>query len=433
MDVFEAVQAARERHDVPGVAVGVSEEGVERHQAYGVTSLDSPLDVTPDTRFQVGSITKTFTGTVICELVARGDLELDRPVREYLPDLVLADADATERVTLRHLLSHTGGWFGDYFDDTGWGDDAISIYVERMRELPQQTPVGSLWAYNNSGFALAGRVIELVTGKCYEDAVKELVFDPLELESTTFWPWEVMTERFVLGHVGLGEERQVARPWPVGRSAHPAGGIVSTTPDLLRYARLHLAPPTALAPMQEPQAPAAEEGEWVGLTWYGEDRFATLRHGGGTNGQIAMLVLAPARSFALAVLTNHSPGGVQVVDAALQAVGLAAGEPPAIAAAPLAEYSGVFETALERLTLTPLNGARMRLEGESRGGFPTKDSPPGPQPPPAEVFFYSTDRWIVESGPWKGVRGHFIVDDDGAVRWLRVGGRLYESSARSRT
>lgn len=425
MDVFEAVEAAREQHGVPGVAVGVLEEGEEQHQSYGVTSIENPLEVTPDTRFQVGSITKTFTGTAICELVARGDLDLDRPVREYVPGLVLADTDATERVTLRHLLSHTGGWFGDYFDDTGWGDDAAAVYVERMRELPQQTPVGELWAYNNAGFALAGRAVELVTGKRFEDAVQELVLDPLDLSSTTFWPWEVMTERFAVGHVGEGEELQVARPWPVGRSAHAAGGIVSTTPDLLRYARLHLDPPPALARMQIPQAPTAEEGEWVGLTWYGQDRFGTLLHGGGTNGQISLLVLVPARSFAMALLTNHSPGGLQVIEAALREAGLAADEPQPIEDVPIEGYAGVFETTVDRITLSPLDNARMRVESESLGGFPTKDSPPGPQLPPAEAFFYTPERWYVEAGPLKGMRGHFIHDDDGALRWLRAGGRLF--------
>jgi CubicO group peptidase (beta-lactamase class C family) len=425
MDVFGAVQAAREEHGVPGVAVGVLEEGAERHEGYGVTSVENPLDVTPDTRFQVGSITKTFTGTAICELAARGELDLDLPVREYLPGLALADADATERASVRHLLSHTGGWFGDYFDDTGWGDDAAAVYVERMRDLPQQTPVGELWAYNNAGFTLAGRVVEAVTGKRFEDAVKELVFDPLDLAATTFWPWEVMTERFVVGHVGLGDDLQVARPWPVGRSAHAAGGIVSTTPDLLRYARLHLDPPPALAPMREPQAPAWEEGEWVGLSWYGDDRLGTLRHGGGTNGQLSMLVLVPARSFALALLTNHSPGGLQVINAALEAVGLGADEPQPVDDVDMTEYGGVFETGVSRVTLTPLDGSRIRVQNESLGGFPAKDSPPGPQPPPAEAFFYTPERWYIGEGPLRGGRGHFIRGDDGAVRWLRADGRLY--------
>src|SRR5262249_3751844 len=155
--------------------------------------------------------------------------------------------------------------------------------------------------------------------------------EPLELRSTTFWPWEVMTERFAVGHIGLGDELQVARPWQIGRYAAAAGGISSTTADLLRYARLHLDPPPALAPMQEPQAPTADEGEWVGLTWYGEDRFGTIRHGGGTNGQLSLLLLQPSRSYALALLTNGSPGGVQVTGAMLRAAGLAPDDPQALA------------------------------------------------------------------------------------------------------
>jgi CubicO group peptidase (beta-lactamase class C family) len=425
MDVFDAVRAAREEHGVPGVAIGVLEDGVERHEAYGVTSVENPLEITSDTRFQIGSITKTFLGTAVCELVARGEIDLDTPVRGHVPEFVLADADASERVTMRHLLTHTGGWFGDYFDDTGWGDDAFSIYVSRMRDLPQQTPLGDLWAYNNSGFVLAGHVVERITDKRVEDVIRELVLDPLELASTTFWPWEVMTERFAVGHNGSGDELTVARPWPIGRYAAAAGGLSSTTPDLLRYARLHLDPPPALAPMQEPQAPAGEEGEWVGLTWYGEDRFGTIRHGGGTNGQLSLLLLQPSRSYALALLTNGSPGGVQVTQAMLQAAGLAPEEPQPLADVDQTDFSGVFRTTNEITTLTPLDGGRIRLDFEDLGGFPTKDSPPGPQIPPAEAFFYTPDRWMIDAGPLKGSRGHFIRGADGSVSWLRMGGRLY--------
>ncbi len=176
--------------------------------------------------------------------------------------------------------------------------------------------------------------------------------------------------------------------------------------------------------MQEPQAAASEEGEWVGLTWYGDDRFGTISHQGGTNGQIALLALVPARSYAIAVLTNHSPGGIQVVEAALRAAGLAADDPQPIDGAASAEHAGVFETAGGRVTLTPLEGGRLRVEIESFGGFPKKDSPPGPQLPAAEAFFYTPERWCIEDGPLKGAHGHFIRGDDG-VRWLRVGGRLY--------
>jgi CubicO group peptidase (beta-lactamase class C family) len=430
MDVFDAVAARREELGVPGVAVGVLRDGDERYAAFGVTSVENPLEVTPDTRFQIGSITKTVVGTVVLTLVDQGALDLDRPVRAYLPELRLADPDATERATLRHLLAHTGGWAGDYFDDTGWGDDAAARYVERMAGLAQLTPVGELWSYNNAGFVLAGRVIETVTGKRFEDVVQELVFDPLELTSSSFWPWEVMTYRFAVGH--QGDAPEVARPWPVGRSAHAAGGIVSTTPDLLRYARLHLDPPPMLAAMQEPQAATAEEGEWVGLTWYGEDRFGTIRHGGGTLGQLSLLVLQPGTGFAMAVLTNHSPNGLQVIDAALAAAGLKAPEPEPVTGAPVDEYVGVYETPGDRLTLTAA-GDRVVLDFEPLGGFPARDSPPGPKPPPMEAFFYTPERWLVGEGPYKGVRGQFIRSATGDVEWLRIGGRLYRNQLRSRS
>jgi hypothetical protein len=177
--------------------------------------------------------------------------------------------------------------------------------------------------------------------------------------------------------------------------------------------------------MQEPQAPAGEEGQWVGLTWYGEDRFGTIRHGGGTNGQLALLVLQPSRSFALALLTNGSPGGVQVHEAMLRAAGLTPEEPQPLADVDQSDFAGVFRTTNGIITLTPLDGGRIRLDLEDLGGFPTKDSPPGPQLPPAEAFFYTPDRWNVGEGPIAGTRGHFIRGEDGSVSWLRVGGRLY--------
>ena len=425
MNVFEAVRVRQVEMHVPGVSVGVLQDGEERHEGFGVTSVDNPLEVTPETRFQIGSISKTFTGTAVMHLVAEGVIDLDRPVREYVPGLELADSGATAGVNMRHLLAHTGGWVGDYFDDTGWGDDAVARYVERMRTLPQLTALGELWSYNNAGFALAGRVVEVVTGERFEDVVKRLVFDPLGLASSTYWPWEVMTERFVVGHVDEDGEARVARPWPVGRSAHPAGGITSTTPDLLRYARLHLDPPPELAPMQEPQADTAEEGEWIGLTWYGEDEFGTIRHGGGTMGQVSVLVLQPATGFALAVLTNHSPNGMQVIDAALDAAGLKGPEPEPVHDAPVEEYAGVYETALGRVTITPV-GERVRIEVTPFGGFPTKETPAPPAPPPAEAFFYSPERWIVEGGAYNGVRGHFLRTTTGDIAWLRLGGRLYK-------
>ncbi len=111
------VEAEVTRRRVPGVAVGVLHDGVEHTAAFGVTNMDNPLPVDEDTLFQVGSITKTFTATAAMRLVDEGRLELDRPLRAYLPDLQLADPGVAATVTARHLMTHTAGWVGDYGSD----------------------------------------------------------------------------------------------------------------------------------------------------------------------------------------------------------------------------------------------------------------------------------------------------------------------------
>ena len=173
---------------VPGVAIGVLHQGVERTAGFGVTSVENPLPVDTDTLFQIGSITKTFVGTAVMRLVEKGAIELNVPVRTYLPNLQLADEDAASRVTVTHLLTHTAGWVGDYFDDFGPGDDALATMVGRMKMLPQLTPVGEVWSYNNAAFYLAGRVLEVVTGSTFEEVIRELVLEPLGMTRTYLFP-----------------------------------------------------------------------------------------------------------------------------------------------------------------------------------------------------------------------------------------------------
>src|SRR5258708_20112520 len=117
-------------------------------------------------------------------LVEQGALDLDVPVRAYLPDLRLADEDVAARVTLRHLFTHTGGWEGDYFADTGWGGVALAKIVAQLPGLPQLTPLGDLYAYNNARFYIAGLVIYFVTRKPYVSATRLPVLTPLTYTHT---------------------------------------------------------------------------------------------------------------------------------------------------------------------------------------------------------------------------------------------------------
>ena len=239
--ITQKIVSEMKRLEVPGVAVGIWHAGKEYAEGFGVTSLEHPLPVTADTLFQTGSISKTFTGTLLMRLVEQGKVDLDAPVKKYIKDFKLHDKGVTEKVTVRHLLTHMGGWVGDYFNDFGNGDDALAKMVKDIARLPQVQPLGKLWSYNNTGFNIAARLIEIITKKPYEQAAQDMLFDPLGLNMSFFYPSDLLfTHRFVVGHQKVKGIVKVARPWAIGRAGNGVGGVVSTVRDLLEYARFHM-------------------------------------------------------------------------------------------------------------------------------------------------------------------------------------------------
>ncbi len=443
--VCETVVQEMNRLPIPGVAVGVLYGDRQDIAGFGVTSVENPLEVTQDTLFQVGSITKTYVATLVMRLVEAGKVDLDVPLQTYLPDLQLNDAEATANATLRHCLTHTGGWEGDYFDDFGRGEDALSKMVFKMRELPQHTPLGKLWSYNNTGFYLAGRVIEVVTGKTFEAAMQELVFDPLGLKNSFFFAEDVISRRFVVGHqTGEDGKPHVARPWALARTAHAAGGIVCSIPDLFRYARFHigdgmtedgtrLLTRASLDAMQTPLHPSTDP-QWVGLGWYLRDIGTTrvFGHGGGTKGQVTQLLIAPAQHMALAILTN-SESGDTLINPVLKSilheylnVAQATPEHVEMSAAQLEPYAARYEASEDTATLVQRNG-ELVLQVTYKGGFPTPTTPPPPvQPPPVHVTFYGEDKIVALEEPFQDAHGQFLRGADGEIEWLRLFGRVHK-------
>ena len=428
----EAARESLERFGVPGASVGVYHEGAEEAAGFGVTSTEHPLEVDAETLFQIGSITKTVTGTLALQLVEQGELDLDAPIRRYLPDFRLADDDVAERVTMRHLLTHTGGWYGDHFSDPSRGDDALERILPELAELPQLSPLGELWSYCNSGFYVAGRVIEVLTRRPFETAARELVLEPLGMENSFFFSEEVLSHRFAVGHRDEDGRTIVARPWALARAASAAGGITASVGDLLRYARFHFEWPPG-PQMREPQIETDDPGRKMALTWFVRevDGLGFAEHDGGTNGQMARLMLAPEAGFALAILTNHSPAGNDVLrevtrHALRLYLGIDARDPEPLdrSKEQLAEYAGVYSNPWSEIELRAADG-RLVSQTTFKAGFPTKDTPPLPPPPPATLAFYDTDRVFVEEGPLTGSRGDFVRDDEGRIAWFRSGGRLH--------
>ena len=323
--------ALAERHRIPGAALGILRVRPGREDelievACGVLNKDTGVEATTDSLFQIGSITKVWTATLAMQLVDEGVLDLDAPVAEVLPELRLADPDVAKKVTMRHLLTHTSGIDGDVFTDTGRGDDCVEKYVAQLEEARQNHPLGATWSYCNSGFALAGRVIEKLTGSTWDKAVRERIFTPLGIKHTVTLPEEALLHRAAVGHVSEGSEAPARAPvWTLPRSMGPAGLICSTVADVLAFARLHLtgglAPDgtrllseASAAAMTEMQADLPDKftlGDSWGLGWtrFGWDGRRLIGHDGNTIGQSAFLRLLPDEGLAVTLLTNGGSTG----------------------------------------------------------------------------------------------------------------------------
>ena len=172
----EVVRDAMAEWQIPGVTVAILHDGEIETRGYGVISLETDYPTRPDTLFQVGSNSKVFTATLVKRLVEAGLLDLDAPVGRYLPDLPLAEPSAAATITLRQLLSHTSGLEGDRFEETGEGDDALG------------------------------------------------------LKRAFYFAHEAIVYSAAAGHEQLpGQDApHVARPYHIGRRAHPAGGIIAS-------------------------------------------------------------------------------------------------------------------------------------------------------------------------------------------------------------
>lgn len=344
------IDALQERLDewarelsVPGAAVGIVDGATEHVLTTGVASIATGAAVTGDTLFQIGSTSKTVTATAAMRLVQDGAFTLDTPVRELLPDLRLSDPDALAALRVRHLLTHSGGFVGDADDEESWDDDALTRSIAGYADLPQVFAPGAIASYSNSGLRLVGMIVAAVTGKPFEKAIAEMVFEPLGMSDSLYLPWEILNRPHVVGHVVADDGPRVAPIWGLTRQIAPEGGIGSSVRDQLRYARFQLRGESAgAAPlsdetrllMQSPQLPASPPLDAVGLPWLLRRQGAAriVEHGGNIgNLQLSAFALAPDQDLAVTTLTNSVGGkelGTRVLTWALEHLrGIAPEEP----------------------------------------------------------------------------------------------------------
>jgi CubicO group peptidase (beta-lactamase class C family) len=441
-----------ERFDIPGVAVGVLVDGKEVFASHGVTSVNNPLPVDEKTLFHVASVSKTFTATTLMRLVAEGKVDLDAPVRRYVPELELADAQAAARITVLNLLNHTAGLDWNLID-TGEGGDSLSAFVAKMAELPMIAPPGTRASYSQAGYNLAGRIIEKVTGLTFEKAVASLVLEPAGLSNTFFELDDVMIRRFVVGY-NRGEDGALrpAQPWKANRAGargnNPGGGAASSVSDLLRWARFHIGtgdgvlPAGVLHRMRERtvELRGSTLGDALGICWFLRDMdgVRTIGHGGSGNGQFAELLIAPERGFAVVSLANAGPDGYlfnqAIVHWALEHyLGVAERDPKPLPYDEIRAHEAAGRYEIDAMNLIiAADGTRLTLavgiKPEIREASDT-DMPP--DYPPAAIGFLpgDGDEYIITEGGLKGQRGFFTRDTNGAIISVDIAGRVFSRAA----
>ncbi|WP_018348461.1 serine hydrolase domain-containing protein [Longispora albida] len=379
--------------DIPGAAIAYLAGGEITEAAAGVLNRDTGLAVTTDSLFQIGSVTKLWTATLAHQLVDEGLLDLDTPVRAYLPDLRLADEDAAAALTPRDLLRHTTGFAGDVFDDLGRGDDAVGRLVAALAGATSIAGRGELFSYCNSGYVVLGHLIATLRGMPWEAALRKHLIEPLGLGPVALFAEEAILRRTAAGHLIREGGQEVTPVWQLPRSLAPAGSSLCTTPRvLLEFARLFLegGRPGILSPAaagrgwerQVPVPGVAGRGvqHW-GLGWMLFDWGGTMAagHDGNTPGQTAFFRVVPEAGFAIAAVVNGG-NAFRVFDglllpliSELTGIEIPAGVAPPADPRPVSPepYAGEYVDTLVTHHVTPEGGGLLvtTVPGETAQAF----------------------------------------------------------------
>ncbi|WP_188393764.1 serine hydrolase [Mesorhizobium sp. SARCC-RB16n] len=428
-ELLDQAHFEMQRDRIPGIALGIYHNGCAATTGVGVTNMLHPQPVGGDTLFQIASITKTFTATAVLQLVEQGRLRLDDPIRTHLPQFTVADPEVSAAVTIRDCLTHSCGWEGDFYEDPGWGDDALATMVARMGKLPQVTPLGRIWSYNNAAFYVLGRILEVLHGRPYEDVLKEALLTPLGLDDTCFFAHDVLHRNFAVGHAERRGQTVIARPWAMPRCGNPIGGLIASAEHLVRYARFQLDGAAVLGDAMrlaafEPAGPSRDTPE-IGLGWWvdaapGE---RIVFHAGGANGQPCLFAMVPSRRFAIAVLTNGVNGWITAERLLAWAIktyfGLAAPDPQNQPCANVDAWLGTYDTRLERRVLRR-EGERLMLDQTPLKEWLDGLSPPTLPQSGIEVQPLGPDKMLIAPGRREQLVGTVLCDGNEGYRWLRV-------------
>jgi len=288
-------------------------------RAYGLADRERRIPNTLDTRFRIGSMNKMFTAVAILQLVEAGKIELSAALGQYLNDY--PNKDVASKVTIRQLLTHTGGTgdiFGPDFDAHRNQLRTHSDYIELYGKRGLEFEPGSRWAYSNYGMVLLGAVIERVTGQSYYDYVQEHVYEPAGMTRTGSLPEDQAVLDRSIGYTRPpGTTRWVRNTNTLPYRGTSAGGGYSTVTDLARFADALMSHKLLRPDSTEQLITGKVEALGREMYAYGfEDRrdvdgHGSVGHGGGAPGMNGDLRIYPKCGYVVAALANIDPPAAQ--------------------------------------------------------------------------------------------------------------------------
>jgi CubicO group peptidase (beta-lactamase class C family) len=444
-EVRERVTTLAQRYKVPGVAAGVSLCGETFFACTGVTHVAHPLPVDPDTIFQIASCSKPFTATLVMQLVEEGALGLDDPVQKHLPDFHMPERRYDGAVTVRHLLSHRVGIDGDVLlvrplqPST---PDGLLGAIARARQL---VPPGGPRSYCNAGFSLAGRLVETLRGRTFAEVLRERITGPLAMSHSFTRADEAIVHRVAMRHrssPGHEPTPLLDGGWRSGWESPPvdapAGGILSSAADLLRWLEFWLgrcdagveAPlrPESRAAMCEDQLEPWNpiSGQALGWEVRTDPSARVLNHGGLRPGYCSYTLFVPSLDLAAVVLTNATTGARVHVELTRWLVGELGGRawvhPEPLPVQPrLTGYTGAFWGAFGTTHVREVDG---ELELTTVRHATDDGSWQPPPEPPVRIRLCSAVLGVATAPEVS--RGALLDFDPDASppAWLRFGGRI---------
>ncbi len=273
--------------------------------------MGGDTEVTPDTPFLTGSISKSFTALAVMQLVEAGEVDLDVEVSQYLDGFSGRPAGA---ITIRQLLSHTSGFStlqgnASHTDTTG-GKDELERRVDALADVNPAYEPGERWEYSNTNYQILGRLIEVVSGQEYQAYVAANILEPVGMEHSFVADGEIH-ESMATGHrPWFGTKR----PLPENRTDRgtaPQGGIVASAGDLALYLQMMMNGDDDVLSAEgkaQMMRPASELSPFYGFGWYLDAENGTVWHSGLSPGFETLATMVPSEQKGVVVLVNANGG-----------------------------------------------------------------------------------------------------------------------------